>query len=197
MHGEEIPGYTYGRADVARSPVTDQELDLLKQTVMFTDEDVKYLHMAGEVLGDQVEAILDVWYGFVGSHPHLVHAFAGPDGRPDAAYLDAVRRRFGQWIRDTCAAKYDRTWLDYQHEIALRHTPAKKNETDHAAAVADHVELRYIIAFIAPITATIRPFLESKGRPREQVEKMHQAWLKSVVLQVALWAQPFAKAGVY
>jgi hypothetical protein len=27
------------------------------------------------------------------------------------------------------------------------------------------------------------------------VEKMHQAWFKSVVLQVALWSQPYAKEG--
>ena len=36
------------------------------------DEDERYLRMAGEVLGDQVESVLDVWYGFVASHPHLV-----------------------------------------------------------------------------------------------------------------------------
>jgi hypothetical protein len=39
----------------------------------------------------------------------------------------------------------------------------------------------------------MRPFLENKGHADEEVEKMHQAWFKSVVLQVALWSQPYAK----
>jgi hypothetical protein len=61
--------------------------------------------------------------------------------------------------------------LDYQQEIALRHTRAKKNRTDNVDAVADHVPLRYLIAFIYPITATIKPFLAKKGHAEEEVEK--------------------------
>ncbi len=37
-----------------------------------------------------------------------------------------------------------------------------------------------LIAFIYPITATIKPFLAKKGDSAEQVEAMHQAWFKSV-----------------
>ena len=44
--------------------------------MLFTEDDRRYLRMAGEVLADQVEALLDVWYGFVGSHPHLVRYFS-------------------------------------------------------------------------------------------------------------------------
>lgn len=52
------------------------------------------------VVEDQVEAILDVWYGVVGSTPHLLAAFSAKrDGKPLAEYLEAVRKRFGQWIR--------------------------------------------------------------------------------------------------
>ncbi|MGC8880538.1 MAG: protoglobin domain-containing protein, partial [Anaerolineae bacterium] len=54
---------------------------------------------------------------------------------------------------------------------------------------------RYMVAFIYPITATIKPFLARKGHSAEEVEKMHQAWFKSVVLQVALWSAPYAKEG--
>jgi len=50
-----------------------------------------------------------------------------------------------------------------------------------------------MIAFIYPITATIKPFLASKGHNVEEVEKMHQAWFKSVTLQVTLWVYPYAK----
>lgn len=86
---------------------------------------------------------------------------------------------------------YDQAWLDYQHEIGLRHTSAKKNRTDAADAVA-HVPLRHVIALIHPITATIRPFLEREGRAPEQVEAMYQAWFKAVVLQTALWSRAYA-----
>ncbi|MFN3975059.1 MAG: protoglobin domain-containing protein [Dehalococcoidia bacterium] len=196
MSTVSIPGYTYGTGAVPRSPVSLQEFDLLKRSVLFTEEDERYLRMAGQVLADQVEQILDLWYGFVGSHPHLVYYFSGPDGKPNADYLGAVRKRFGQWILDTCNRRYDQEWLDYQHEIGLRHHRTKKNQTDRVQSVP-HIPLRYLIAFIYPITATIRPFLAKKGHSPEEVDKMHHAWFKAVVLQVALWSYPYAKGGDY
>nr|BCX01087.1 MAG: hypothetical protein KatS3mg041_1133 [Bacteroidota bacterium] len=191
-----IPGYTYGTAEVARSPITDEDFARLKAAVLWTEEDERYLRMAGEVLSDQVEEVLDLWYGFVGAHPHLVYYFTGPDGQPIASYLERVRKRFGQWILDTCLRVYDRAWLDYQQEIALRHHRSKKNQTDQVQSVPI-VPLRYMIAFIAPISLTIKPFLARKGHSSEEVEKMHAAWLKSVVLQVALWSYPYARQEDY
>ena len=191
-----IPGYDFGGEAVARSPLGVEELDLLKQTVLFTEEDEEYLRLAGDVLEDQVEDVLDVWYGFVGSHPHLVYYFSDPEGEPDAEYLGRVRERFGRWILDACRRPYDREWLDYQQEIALRHTHAKKNRTDGARA-PEHIPLRYMISFVYPITATMRQFLAKGGHAEEEVEKMHQAWFKSVVLHVTLWSQPYAREGHY
>ncbi len=187
-----IPGYTYG--SVAPSPLTLRELEELKQAVLWTAEDEKFLRVAGEVLKDQVDAVLDLWYEFVGSHPHLVYYFSDSEGKPDAGYLAAVRQRFGQWILDTCNRPYDQTWLNYQHEIGLRHHRTKKNATDNVRSVPN-VPLRYLIAFIYPITATIKPFLAKQGHSPEEVDKMHQAWFKSVTLQVALWSYPYAKDG--
>jgi hypothetical protein len=189
-----IPGYTYGTTLVAQSPVSMEEFDLLKQTVLFTEEDVRYLRMAGEVLADQVEDVLDLWYGFVASHPHLVYYFSGPDGQPDGRYLASVRSRFGQWILDTCNRSYDQHWLNYQHEIGLRHHRTKKNRTDGVQSVPE-VPMRYLVAFIYPITATIKAFLAKKGHSAEDVDKMHQAWFKSVVLQTALWCYPYVREG--
>ena len=191
-----IPGYTYGTADLARSPLSLEDLDLLKQTILFTDDDRLALRQAGEVLGDQVDDVLDLWYGFVGSNAHLLAYFAGEDGEPVGSYLTAVRERFGQWIRDTCEREYDQAWLDYQHEVALRHHSAKKNQTDGVNA-APIVPLRYMVAFVYPITATIRPFLEKKGHTKDQVDRMHEAWFKSVVLHVVLWSQPYTPDSDY
>jgi hypothetical protein len=191
----EIAGYEYGASSVARSPLGLEELDLLKQTVLFGEEDEEYLRMAGDVLEDQVEDVLDVWYGFVADHPHLVRYFSDSEGQPNAEYLGRVRGRFGQWILDTCRRPYDQEWLDYQQEIALRHTREKKNQTDGAYETPDLIGLRYILAFIYPITATIKPFLANGGHGDEDVDKMHQAWFKSVVLQATLWSQPYVKDG--
>ncbi len=38
-----IPGYTLGSPAVPRAPITMQELDLLKKTLLFTDEDLLQL----------------------------------------------------------------------------------------------------------------------------------------------------------
>jgi hypothetical protein len=190
-----IPGYTYGTAAVARSPVTLAEFELMKKSVLFGDEDVKYLRLSYDVLKDQVEAILDVWYGFVGSHPHLLASFsARSDGKPLGDYLAAVRKRFGQWILDTARAEYDQKWLDYQHEIGLRHHRTKKNRTDGAAST-DHVPFRDLFLLVFPVTFTLKPFLGKNSHSAEDVEKMYAAWIKSCLLQVTLWSYPYVKAG--
>lgn len=189
MSQQNVSGYEFGTAPA--SPVSREELEQLKASVLFGAEDEAALREAGDVLADRVEAVLDVWYGFVGSNPHLVAHFSTPGGEPIEGYLSAVRPRFGQWILDTCRRPYDAAWLAYQEEIALRHTPAKKNQTDGVASTS-HVPLRHLVALIYPITATIRPFLEAGGAAPERVEAMHEAWRKSVTLQVALWSRAYA-----
>ena len=184
-----MQGYDYGK--VSTSPVSLEDLDLLKATVLFTEEDEKYLRLAGEVLQDQVEDVLDLWYGYVGNNSHLLYYFTN-EGEPNKEYLEAVRKRFGQWILDLCNRPYDQDWLDYQHEIALRHHLTKKNETDGVESVPI-IHYRYLVAFIFPITATIKGFLANKGHDKETVEKMHAAWFKAVVLTVILWTHPYIK----
>jgi hypothetical protein len=194
MSQTDIPGYTYGTDAVARSPVGLQELELLKATLLLGDDDLAALRRSGEVLAPRVEEILDVWYGFVGANPHLLAAFSGPNGQPDQAYLAAVRRRFGRWILDTARADYDQAWLDYQHEIGLRHHRTGKNRT-YGAGAADHIPLRYVLALLVPITTTLKPFLVEGGAAPEEVEAMHQAWVKAVLLQVILWSHPYVRDG--
>lgn len=185
-------GYAYGQSTLAPSEVTLGDLDALKQSVLWSVDDEAALRRAGEILIPQTEAILDVWYGFVGAHPHLVATFAGADGTPDSAYLGAVRRRFAQWIADLCTRPYDEEWLAYQQEIGRRHHPAGKNETDGVLSTSRHIPLRDLIAFIAPITLTIRPFLQNGAEEAPELQQMQDAWLKAVTLTVALWARPYS-----
>jgi hypothetical protein len=190
----DIPGYTYGTDAVSRSPISLDELGLLQTTLLLSEDDLAVLRRSGDLLAPQVEAILDVWYGFVGANPHLLAAFTGPDGQPNQEYLAAVRRRFGRWILDTARAEFDQAWLDYQHEIGLRHTRMGKNRTDGVQA-ADHIPLRYVLALLVPITTTLKPFLADGGTTPEEVEAMHQAWVKAVLLQVILWSYPYVRDG--
>ncbi|MCO5167510.1 MAG: protoglobin domain-containing protein [Planctomycetes bacterium] len=190
-----IPGYALGDPSLTRSPVTLDDLARLRATLLLGDDDVAALRRSRDVLADQTEAVLDTWYGFVGQTPHLVAAFARrSDGQPDAGYLAAVRARFGQWILDTAEAAFDQRWLDWQHELGLRHHRAKKNRTDGVEA-AEVVPFRDLVALTVPVVVTLRPFLAAKGHPPEQVEAMQQAWLKAVLLQVILWSQPYVRPG--
>src|SRR5436853_5408230 len=86
------------------------------------------------------------------------------------------RISFQQWVLDTCLRPYDQDWLNYQQEIALRHTSLKKNKTDNAKSVPT-IHLRHVIAFGAVVNDPniIKPFLAKNGHSQAEVEKMHQA----------------------
>jgi hypothetical protein len=177
------------------SPISLADFERMKATVLFGEDDVKYLRISHAIVKDHVEAILDVWYGFVGSQPHLLASFSSKtDGKPRGDYLGAVRKRFAQWILDTSRASYDQAWLDYQHEIGLRHHRTKKNVTDGADASAI-VPFRDLFALIFPVTFTLRPFLAKQQHAPDDVEKMYAAWLKSCLLQLTLWSHPYVKDG--
>ena len=66
---------------------------------------------------------------------------------------------------------------------------------DPCTDAADHVPLRYMLALLIPITATLRPFLAGGGTAPEEVDAMHQAWVKAVLLQVILWSHPYVVDG--
>jgi len=192
-----VPGYAYGQPTLAKAPYTLADLQALQKSLLFTEEDVKALRQSKAILADQTDAILEVWYGFVGATPELVHFFSNAKtGKPEGAYLEAVRKRFVLWVLDTADANYDQKWLDWQYEIGLRHHRTKKNKTDRAPSVAQ-VNFRYIPALTIPITTTLKPFLAKKGASAADVEKMHAAWVKSVLMQSILWSQPYIKDGAF
>jgi len=66
QQGKTPAGYTYGTSAVPKSPISLEELKLLQQSLLFGEEDVKYLKMSHDILKDQTNDILDVWYDFVG-----------------------------------------------------------------------------------------------------------------------------------
>lgn len=184
-------GYTYD-GQLAPSPVTPQQLRELLADIMWTEEDAAALRRAGETLQPQVHEILDAWYDFIGSTPHLVAVFQGPDGRPDGEYLERVRARFEQWVVDLCTREFDDHWLAYQEEIGKRHHPEKKNRTDHVDSPRSFVPMSHMFALIVPVVLSVRDFLDTGEVDRAEVDAMHTAWFKAVTLTLTLWSRPFA-----
>lgn len=190
-----IAGYRLGDTSLPPSPLSRESFEELKKSLLFGSEDEAALRRAHVMIADQIEAILDVWYGFVGSNPHLLAYFADPDsGEPLPDYLAAVRVRFGQWILDTCQAQYDDAWLAYQDEIGRRHHRIGKNDTDGVRA-APHIPLRHLLALAYPISATMQTFLTSDDVSAQETDAMHSAWTKAVLLQVILWSRPYVRDG--
>jgi hypothetical protein len=190
-------GYRLGDGALPRAPITMEELETLKKSLLFTEDDVRALRRSREVLQPHIGELVGVWYGFVGANPHLLAHFTDArTGEPDGAYLARVRARFEKWVVDTAAADFDEAWLDYQFEIGRRHHAAGKNRTDGANA-SPQVEFRHLVALTIPVTTTIRPFLERGGDDEATVDAMQAAWTKAVLLQAILWSYPYVEAGSF
>ena len=129
----------------------------MKIRVGLTEEDVQYLRLAGAVPADRTRQIVEHWRSGIIAHiPHLAKHSRTPEGEPIPEYLAKSNLRFQQWILATCLRPYDPDWLNYQHEIALRHTAAKKNRTDGVRSTP-YVPLPHAIAFAAFMNETIGP----------------------------------------
>ena len=90
------------------------ELQELKATCLFTDEDVVYLRLSYDILKDQAEEIVRMWKELTVRHTHLArYRWDRVTGETDAAYSAAVGKRYVQWVLDTARAEYDQDWLDY------------------------------------------------------------------------------------
>jgi len=190
---EHIDGYAFGSEEISASLVTMKELDDLKASVGFTEEDEQYLRMAGDVLEGQTKSVVDRWRsGIIAGIPNLARHSRSAEGGPLPEYLAKSNLRFEQWILDTCLRPYDQDWLNYQNEIALRHMSPKKNQTDGVNSTP-FVPFRDVIGFISVMNETMKPYLAAKGHPADIVERMHLAWCRSIQLQLALWAKPYTE----
>ena len=59
MTTTNTPNYTYGSAELKKSPVSTDDFAKLKQASLFGDDDVRYLKMSHDILKDQIEQVLD------------------------------------------------------------------------------------------------------------------------------------------
>ena len=191
----EIPGYSFGVAGTAQSPVSAEDLELLEQTMGWTTEDARLLERYAPLFQRHAEKMVDAWRAVIAGQPHLAQWFFAPDGNPDEEYKARVKRRFVQWVVDVATRPHDRAWLDYQEEIGLRHTPAKKNKADgrHTPPL---VPLRYLLAFL-PVAIGIRSFLESEISDPGELRAVERAWMKALHLHIVLWVRPYVTDGLW
>jgi hypothetical protein len=190
-----ISGYHYGTSRSAISPISESDLSKLEQTAGWTFADADVLGRHADLFRDKAESMVDSWRAVIGAQPHLAHWFVMPDGTPDDAYKASVKRRFVQWFVDVALRPHDRDWLNYQQEIGLRHTPAKKNKTDgtHTPPV---VPLRYLLGFV-PIVLPIRQFFVGAIKDEAELKRLEDAWTKAVLLHITLWSLPYVKEDLW
>jgi len=43
----------------------------------------------------------------------------------------------------------------------------------------------------------VRTRLQSKNLPAQEVERLHDAWTKAVILSLTLWSRPYTKADLW
>jgi hypothetical protein len=186
-----IDGYSYGTDDCASSPLETDEIERLEAAVGLGPEDDRHLARAAEILEPYAAEMVDTWRGVIAEHPHLARYSARPDGSRHEEYSAASHPRFARWVIDACTRPRDRAWLDYQEEIGLRHTHHKKNRTDGVEAAEDHIPMRYLVAFASVVMLTTKDFLRRGASSEAELEAMHAAWCKAVLLHVTLWTRPY------
>ena len=145
---------------------------------------------AADILADQADDMVTAYRARLGQLSWMAPYSGHPDGSPNPEYGAASKPRFDRWIIDACTRPLDQAWLDYQHEIGLRHTTAKKNKTDHADSL-DQIPMRYLLGFTGFVLATARGYLAATGAPAERVDRMHNAFIKSVTLHVTVWTRAY------
>jgi pimeloyl-ACP methyl ester carboxylesterase len=191
-----ISGYDYARPSVARSPVSLDELREIEASAGWSEGDAETLQRHGQIFKDNAEAMVDSWRAAIGSQPHLAKWFFGPDGKPDDDYKARIKKRFVQWVLDACFRPHDQAWLDYQEEIGLRHTPAKKNLTD-GAHTPPVVPMRYLLAFVPMVTIGSRKFFAGHGLSPENLQELEDAWSRTVQLHITLWSRPYVRESLW
>ena len=129
---ERIPGYTYGSDEAATSPLTMEDLERLKAVVWLTPQDEEALAEAAAVLADQAGDMVTAYRKRLGELPFMRPYSGHPDGTPNPEYAAASKPRFDRFIIDACTRPLDQDWLNYQHEIGLRHTRARMSPGDSA-----------------------------------------------------------------
>jgi hypothetical protein len=80
---ESIPGYDYGTAAAARSPLTLTDLERLRAAASFTADDEAALREAAPILAGQTDEMVTAWRARLREQPWLAGYSGHPDGTPN------------------------------------------------------------------------------------------------------------------
>ncbi len=170
------------------------EMELLLRVGLFSPDDAIALRKLWRILRGQIDDYLDMVLGMVAAHPELVVALAALReaesvlGSPDDA---ATTARFRRWLYETCFFPQEPPWLK---ELYLEKSPQDSLAQSLPALPPG---FRHVVALAYPLVATVRPFLTASGRDPSEIERMQSAFLKAILLQVALLSKLYVKEGLW
>ena len=70
-------------------------------------------------------------------------------------------------------------------------------ERDHTLLRRASEVITDMLVFIVPVTQAAWPLLQKSGLSADEIDQIHVAWTKAVVLSVTLWTAPYAKEGLW
>lgn len=171
------------------------EMELLLRIGLFSPDDAIALRRLWRILKGQTGDYLDMVLGMVAAHPELVAALAAlREQEPALGLLDdaeTLHVRFRRWLYETCFFPQEPPWLK---ELYLEKSPP---DSLAQASPALPPGFRHAVALAYPLVATIRPFLAASGRDQSEIEPMQSAFLKAILLQVALLSKLYVKEGLW
>jgi hypothetical protein len=57
--------------------------------------------------------------------------------------------------------------------------------------------MRYLLAFATIVTIGTRKFFVDRGLSCEELQKLEDAWARTVQLHITLWSRPYVKEGLW
>ncbi|MBK8534616.1 MAG: hypothetical protein IPL59_05540 [Candidatus Competibacteraceae bacterium] len=187
-----------GEEEVARPALAGfpdrAEVELLLNIGLFSPDDEIALRKGWRILKGQTDDYLDMVLGMVAAHPALVTALAALRGEEPATALDGAttaRRRFRQWLFETCYFPQEPPWLK---QLYSEQSPPDSSAQSSPTLLPG---FRHAVALAYPLVATARPFLAADGRSPQDIERMQHALLKAILLQVALLSKLYVRQGLW
>jgi DNA-binding transcriptional LysR family regulator len=152
---ETIQGYAYGAKDIQPSSVSMQELEDLKVTVGWMDDDPIYLRLAGEALEDQTEQIVDRWRNvIIAGIPNPVPSTFRVEPLFEDVFLCVLGRKLKRGKSSVTIKEY----LSFRH-ISVETQPNEQNLIDRSLSETGlqrrvAVHLPYFLAAIRTLEMT-------------------------------------------
>ncbi len=172
-----------------------EEMELLLRVGLFSPDDAIALRKLWRILRGQADDYLDMVLGMVAAHPELVAALAAlREEEPALGSLDdaeTTHARFRRWLYETCFFPQEPPWLK---ELYLEKSPQNSLAQPSPTLPPG---FRHAVALAYPLVATVRPFLVASGRDQPEIERMQSAFLKAILLQVALLSKLYVKEGLW